>query len=103
MTVHGDSVCSVGGTGLERRRRTDATQLWSSQAGADVTRPVLFQGTGVPVIETAHKTVVRTLDGGEGYAVWTCELADADRNALAVGGSRAFVVNGARPHALPVF
>jgi outer membrane protein assembly factor BamB len=103
VTVHGDSVYSVGGTGLERRRRTDAKQLWSSQAGADATRPVLFQGTGVWMIETAHKTVVRTLDEGEGYAVWTYELADADRNALAVGGNRAFVVNGAALHALPVF
>lgn len=47
--------------------------------------------------------MVRTLGEGEGYAGWTCELADADRNALAVGGNRASVVNGAALHALPVF
>ncbi|MEV5317758.1 serine/threonine-protein kinase [Streptomyces sp. NPDC052687] len=102
-TVHGDSVYSVGGTGLERLRRTDAKQLWSTQTGADRTRPVLSQGTGVWMIDTSSETVVRTVDEGEGYEVWTYALPKAERVALAVGGNRAFVVHGASLHALPVF
>jgi hypothetical protein len=35
--------------------------------------------------------------------VWTYELPEAERVALAVGGNRAFVVHGASLHALPVF
>lgn len=53
VTVHGDSVYSVGGMGLERRRRTDAKQLWIAPADADNTRPALFQGTGVWMIDTS--------------------------------------------------
>lgn len=103
VAVHGDSVYSVGGMGLERRRRTDAKQLWIAPADADNTRPALFQGTGVWMIDTSSETVVRTVDESEGYAVWIYELPEAERVALAVGGNRAFVVHGASLHALPVF
>ncbi|MEV5340589.1 hypothetical protein AB0K93_19265 [Streptomyces sp. NPDC052676] len=55
------------------------------------------------MIDTSSETVVRTVDDGEGYAVWTYELPEDGRVALAVRGNRAFVVHGASLHALPVF
>ncbi|CAL9431565.1 Serine_threonine-protein kinase PknD [Streptomyces sp. enrichment culture] len=103
VSVHEGSVYSVGGVGLERLAAGDGKRIWRPSPGADSTRSVLFQGTGVWMIDTVDTAEVRTLDIDEGYTIWTYELKDAERNALAVDGFRAFVRNGASLHALPVF